>query len=156
MVPVVKNLPASARDTRDMYSTPRSERFHVGGNGNPLPYSCLRNAMDRWAWYATVHGVAESKTQLSIHIHTETQLLTFLFIGYFYMTLYSIFFIITFESLEKFVKSEVSSILKGPYTFYKGFYKLINNYCFSLFSVCLGKNITDLMERCTNTVISVK
>ena len=30
------------------------------GNGNPLQYSCLENLMDRGAWRATVHGVAES------------------------------------------------------------------------------------------------
>ena len=30
------------------------------GNGNPLPYSCLENPMDRGAQWATVHGVAES------------------------------------------------------------------------------------------------
>ena len=30
------------------------------GNGNPLQYSCLENPMDRGAWRATVHGVAES------------------------------------------------------------------------------------------------
>ena len=28
-------------------------------NGNPLQYSCLENSMDRGAWRATVHGVAE-------------------------------------------------------------------------------------------------
>ena len=28
------------------------------GNGNPLHYSCLENPMDRGAWQATVHGVA--------------------------------------------------------------------------------------------------
>ena len=32
------------------------------GNGNPLQYSCLENFMDRRAWQATVHGVAESRT----------------------------------------------------------------------------------------------
>ena len=26
------------------------------GNGNPLQYSCLETAMDRGAWWATVHG----------------------------------------------------------------------------------------------------
>ena len=31
-----------------------------GGHGNPLQYSCLRNSMDRGAWWATVHGVKES------------------------------------------------------------------------------------------------
>ena len=33
-----------------------------GGNGNPLQYSCLENAMDREAWQATVHDVTESQT----------------------------------------------------------------------------------------------
>ena len=28
-----------------------------GGHGNPLPYSCLENPMDRGAWWATVYGV---------------------------------------------------------------------------------------------------
>ena len=30
------------------------------GNDNPLQYSCLGNPMDRGAWWATIHGVAES------------------------------------------------------------------------------------------------
>ena len=34
-------------------------------NGYPLQYSCLENSMDRGAWWATVHGVAKSQTQLS-------------------------------------------------------------------------------------------
>ena len=34
-------------------------------NGNPLQYSCLENPMDRGSWWATVHGAAESWTQLS-------------------------------------------------------------------------------------------
>ena len=35
-----------------------------GGNGNPLQYSCLENPIDRGAWRAPVHWVAESWTQL--------------------------------------------------------------------------------------------
>ena len=34
-------------------------------NGHPLQYSCLENPMDRGAWWATVHGVTKSRTQLS-------------------------------------------------------------------------------------------
>ena len=40
--------------------------IYVGkGNGTPLQYSCLENPMDRGAWEAAVHGVANSWTQLS-------------------------------------------------------------------------------------------
>ena len=35
------------------------------GNGIPLQYSCLENTMDGGAWWATVHGVAKSRTRLS-------------------------------------------------------------------------------------------
>ena len=35
------------------------------GNGNPLQYSCLEDPMDGGAWWAAVHGVARSRTQLS-------------------------------------------------------------------------------------------
>ena len=35
------------------------------GNGTPLQHSCLENPMDGGAWWATVHGVAKSWTQLS-------------------------------------------------------------------------------------------
>ena len=35
------------------------------GNGSPFQCSCLKNPMDRGAWWATVHGVAKSWTQLS-------------------------------------------------------------------------------------------
>ena len=32
------------------------------GNGTPLQHSCLENPMDRGAWQAAVHGVAEGRT----------------------------------------------------------------------------------------------
>ena len=35
------------------------------GDGTPLQYSCLENPMDRGAWWAAVHGVTKSRTQLS-------------------------------------------------------------------------------------------
>ena len=35
------------------------------GNGNPLQYFCLENLVDGGAWWAAVHGVAKSQTQLS-------------------------------------------------------------------------------------------
>ena len=61
VAPVVKNLPAKAGDIRNTGSIPESERS-PRRNGNPLQYSCLGNPMDRGAWWATVHGVAESDT----------------------------------------------------------------------------------------------
>ena len=57
---VVRNLPANAGDIRDTGSIPGSGRSPGEGNGNPLQYSCLENPMDRGAWRAMVHGVAES------------------------------------------------------------------------------------------------
>ena len=35
------------------------------GNGNPLQYSCLEDSMDRGDWWATIHGVSKSWTQLN-------------------------------------------------------------------------------------------
>ena len=54
----------------DPASIPRSGISPGEGNGYPLQYSCLKNSMDRGAWWATVQGVAESWTrlrQLSTH-----------------------------------------------------------------------------------------
>ena len=59
---VVKNPPANAGDTSLI---PGSGRSPEGGINNPLQYSCLENLMDGGAWWATVHGVAKSRTRLS-------------------------------------------------------------------------------------------
>ena len=61
MAQTVKRL-STMRETRG--SIPGSGRSAGEGNGNPLQYSCLENPMDRGAWWATVHGVAKSRTQL--------------------------------------------------------------------------------------------
>ena len=57
---VVKNLLANAGDVRDTGLIPGSGRSPQGGHGNPLQYSCLENPMDRGAWWATAHRIAES------------------------------------------------------------------------------------------------
>ena len=44
---VVKNLPSTAGDARDMGLIPGSERSRGGGKGHPLQYSCLENSIDR-------------------------------------------------------------------------------------------------------------
>ena len=56
----VKNPPASVGDTG---STPGSGRPPRGGNGNPVHYPCLRNPMDRGAWWTIVRGVTKNRTQ---------------------------------------------------------------------------------------------
>ena len=60
---VVKNLPANVGDVRDTGSIPGWGRSPRRGNGNPQ-YSCLKNPMDRGAWWATVHGISKSGTRL--------------------------------------------------------------------------------------------
>ena len=61
---VVRNLPANARDIRDMDWIPGLGRTPGGGHGNPVQFSCLENPMDRGAWQATVHRITKSWTQL--------------------------------------------------------------------------------------------
>ena len=64
---VVKNPTANAGDTRDADSIPGSGRSHGGGNGNQFQYSCLRNLMDKGAWWATVH----TTKWLNTHTHKD-------------------------------------------------------------------------------------
>ena len=63
---------ASAYNTGDLGSIPGLGRSPGEGNGNPFQYSCLENPMDRGAWWATVHGVAKSWTQLKL-LHKYAQ-----------------------------------------------------------------------------------
>ena len=58
---MLKNLPANAGDAGDSGLIPGSGRSPGRGNGNPFQYSCLKNLMDRGAWWATVGGIEKSQ-----------------------------------------------------------------------------------------------
>ena len=61
-----------AGDMRDPGSIPGSGRSPEGEHNNPFQYSCLENPMDRGAWQAIAHRVANSRTQVkqcSMHAH---------------------------------------------------------------------------------------
>ena len=62
----------SACNAGDLGSIPGSGRSPGEGNGTPLQYSFLENPMNRGAWWATVHGVAKSRTRLSDFTTTAT------------------------------------------------------------------------------------
>ena len=70
---MVKNLPATAGDVRDLGLIPGLGRSHGEENGNPLQCSCLDSPVARGAWQATVHGVTkESDTTERLHFHFHT------------------------------------------------------------------------------------
>ena len=61
-----KESTSQTGEAGDVGLIPGSERSPGGGNDNLLQYSCLENPMDRGAWQAAVHGVAESnKTEVT-------------------------------------------------------------------------------------------
>ena len=64
VVLVVKNPPASAGDVRGMGSILGLERAPGGGHGNPFQCTSLEYPMDRGGWWAAVHRVTNSWTQL--------------------------------------------------------------------------------------------
>ena len=71
-VSVVKNQPAMQETKKDPNLILRLGRSPGGGNGNPLQYPCLKNPVDRGAWWATVHRGTKSWTYLSDCVqHTE-------------------------------------------------------------------------------------
>ena len=60
----VKNLLAMQETQAGTSSIPGLGRSPGGGNSNPLQYSCLKNPMDRGAWWVTVYRVTLSRTSL--------------------------------------------------------------------------------------------
>ena len=58
---MIKNLPA----IQETQVQSLGQGDPLENTGNPLQFSCLENSMDREAWWAVVHGVAKSQTQLS-------------------------------------------------------------------------------------------
>ena len=62
----VKNPPANAGEAGRIPGWGRAP-----GEGKATQYSFLGNSMDRGAWWATVHGVAKSGTQLSDYTTTN-------------------------------------------------------------------------------------
>ena len=59
---MVKNPLVSAGDIRDTGSIPGLDKSPGVGPGKPLQYSFLENPLDRGAWWAIVHSIAESDT----------------------------------------------------------------------------------------------
>ena len=64
VVLLVKNPSGNSGDPRDSGPIPELGRSPGVGNGTLLQYSCLENSMGRGAWWATVHEVTKSRTQL--------------------------------------------------------------------------------------------
>ena len=60
----VVRVQCQCRDVRDVGSIPGWGRSPRERHGNPLQYLCLENPMDKGAWHAMVHGVAQSRTRL--------------------------------------------------------------------------------------------
>ena len=63
-LPCHSNSKESACKAGGQGSIPGLESSSGEGNGNPLQCSCLKNSMNREAWWAIVHWIAKSWTQL--------------------------------------------------------------------------------------------
>ena len=119
MALVVKNLPAAARDARDMGSIPGLGRSSGGGNGNPLQYSCLGNPMDKGAWWAAVCKGRKESDSTEATEHTRTYVIKYFSTAWFLMAVEYFFFF--FPSYSHF-----------------NFYMLTNWGLFLKYSFCSG------------------
>ena len=61
---MVKKLPVNAGDVRDTSLILEMGRAPGGGLGQPTPVLLPGESHDRGAWWATLHGVAQSWTRL--------------------------------------------------------------------------------------------
>ena len=64
---VINNPPANAGDIKDVGRISGSGKYPEEGNGNLLQYSCLRNPMDRGAWWATVLSLRRVRYDLGLN-----------------------------------------------------------------------------------------
>ena len=90
--PCVSDGKVSACNVGDLDLIPGLGRSFGEGHDNPLQYSCLENPMDRRAWWATVHRVTKSWTQLkqlNIHYNNSCMIIPL----FFFLTLDTLFFL---------------------------------------------------------------
>ena len=74
---VVKEPVCQCKGHKRWGFSPCVRKIPWGGHGNPLQYSCLKNLMNRGAWWVSVHRVTQSQTQLCGTSHREIFLLLF-------------------------------------------------------------------------------
>ena len=75
--PVGSDGKESACNEGDLGSSPGLRISPVEGNGYQFQYSCLENPLDRGTWWAAVHSVTNSWTNLVTNTHTHTHTHTF-------------------------------------------------------------------------------
>ena len=100
-----KEPTTNAGDLRDLGLIPGWGRSPGVENGKPLQYSCLENPMDRGAWWATVHWVAKSWTQLK-QLSTRIELI------HNFVSLASILILILFDLRDTGIGSDFRAFQK--------------------------------------------